>query len=82
MGDVSDVGKRTGLVLTVAAFAALAGPPISGAIIRTPSGLNSAGYYAGEMANFFFGLDSSLHSRQHDFGVCWPDAGRSVSHST
>jgi MFS transporter, MCT family, solute carrier family 16 (monocarboxylic acid transporters), member 10 len=48
LGPDSEVGQRTGLVLTIAAAGALAGPPISGAIIRTKGGLHAAGYYAGK----------------------------------
>jgi MFS transporter, MCT family, solute carrier family 16 (monocarboxylic acid transporters), member 10 len=49
LGPESEVGQRTGLVLTLAAAGALAGPPISGAIIHTKGGLHAAGYYAGKL---------------------------------
>jgi MFS transporter, MCT family, solute carrier family 16 (monocarboxylic acid transporters), member 10 len=51
MGPDSEIGQRTGLVLTIAAAGALAGPPISGAIIHTKGGLHAAGYYAGMLAH-------------------------------
>ncbi|KAJ7504172.1 major facilitator superfamily domain-containing protein [Mycena galericulata] len=47
LGDVADVGRRTGMALTVAALGALAGPPISGAINTATGGFKAVGYYAG-----------------------------------
>ncbi|KAJ7186131.1 major facilitator superfamily domain-containing protein [Mycena filopes] len=47
LGDVADIGRRTGMSLTIAAFGALGGPPISGAILTATGGFNAVGYYAG-----------------------------------
>jgi hypothetical protein len=47
LGEVQDVSRRTGMALTIAAFGALAGPPISGAINTATSGFTVVGYYAG-----------------------------------
>ncbi|KAJ7066477.1 major facilitator superfamily domain-containing protein [Mycena amicta] len=47
MGEVSDIGRRTGMALTIAALGALAGPPISGAINTATGGFEAMGYYAG-----------------------------------
>ncbi|KAF7304312.1 MFS domain-containing protein [Mycena chlorophos] len=48
MGPLTDIGRRTGMTLTIAAFGALFGPPISGAILRAPGGsFADVGYYAG-----------------------------------
>ncbi|KAF9001736.1 major facilitator superfamily domain-containing protein [Cyathus striatus] len=47
MGQIEDVGRRVGTVMTFAALGALAGPPISGAINRATGGFNAVSYYAG-----------------------------------
>jgi MCP family monocarboxylic acid transporter-like MFS transporter 10 len=47
MGEIADVGRRIGMSMTILAFGALAGPPISGAIISASGGFEAAGYYAG-----------------------------------
>ncbi|KAJ7809073.1 major facilitator superfamily domain-containing protein [Mycena olivaceomarginata] len=47
LGDVGDVGRRTGMALTIAAAGALACPPISGAIYSASGGFEVVGYYAG-----------------------------------
>ncbi|KAJ7781866.1 major facilitator superfamily domain-containing protein [Mycena maculata] len=47
LGEVADVGRRTGMALTAAALGALAGPPISGAINTATGGFEAVGYYAG-----------------------------------
>ncbi|KAJ7117707.1 MFS general substrate transporter [Mycena epipterygia] len=47
LGDVADIGRRTGMAFTIAALGALAGPPISGAINTATGGFNAVGYYAG-----------------------------------
>lgn len=49
MGDISDVGRRTGMAMSFAACGALAGPPISGAIFGATGGYHAVGYYAGSM---------------------------------
>ena len=48
LGEMSDVGRRVGMTLTMAAAGALAGPPISGAINNATSGFKAVGYYAGK----------------------------------
>ncbi|KAG6380144.1 major facilitator superfamily domain-containing protein [Boletus reticuloceps] len=52
MGAVGDVGRRTGLLLSFAAFGALGGPPISGAINSATGGFEGVGWYAGGILLF------------------------------
>ncbi|KAJ6563642.1 MFS general substrate transporter [Mycena vulgaris] len=47
MGEMSDVGRRTGTLFSVLSLGALAGPPISGAIASATGGYEAVGYYAG-----------------------------------
>ncbi|KAJ7283217.1 MFS general substrate transporter [Mycena rebaudengoi] len=47
MGDMSDVGRRTGTLFSILAISALAGPPISGAIASATGDYKAVGYYAG-----------------------------------
>lgn len=54
LGDIGDIGRRSGMMMTVAAAGALIGPPISGAINHSTGGFESVGYYAG-------GLYSGIH---------------------
>ncbi|KAF8146854.1 MFS general substrate transporter [Mycena galopus ATCC 62051] len=49
LGDIADVGRRSGMAMTLTAIGALAGPPISGAINTATGGYNAVGYYAGSM---------------------------------
>ena len=47
MGGIRDAGRRTGIAGSAIALGAVAGPPISGAIIQGHGGFGSVGYYAG-----------------------------------
>ena len=47
MGEISDVGRRTGMYFSILALAALAGPPISGAINTATGSFREVGIYAG-----------------------------------
>lgn len=47
LGKSTDVGRRTGMFLTIISFGALAGPPISGAMIRITGGYTAVGIFAG-----------------------------------
>lgn len=47
MGSVSDIGRRTGMCMSILALGALAGPPIAGAINTATGGFKAVGYYAG-----------------------------------
>lgn len=47
MGEVGDVGRRTGMFMSILALGALAGPPISGAINTATGSFKPVGYYAG-----------------------------------
>ncbi|KAJ7087584.1 MFS general substrate transporter [Mycena belliarum] len=47
MGDISDVGRRTGTLFSILSISALAGPPISGAIASATGDYKAVGYYAG-----------------------------------
>ncbi|CAE6453928.1 unnamed protein product [Rhizoctonia solani] len=49
MGSMDDVGRRTGMLMTVISAGAVAGPPISGAIRDTTGAFVDVGYYAGSM---------------------------------
>ncbi|CAE6427454.1 unnamed protein product [Rhizoctonia solani] len=49
MGSMEDVGRRTGMLMTIAAAGALAGPPISGAILGKTDSYVAVGVYAGSM---------------------------------
>ncbi|KIJ16609.1 hypothetical protein PAXINDRAFT_112537 [Paxillus involutus ATCC 200175] len=48
MGGIGDVGRRTGMFMSLSAFGAVAGPPISGAIDSAMGGFKGVGWYAGE----------------------------------
>ncbi|POR35097.1 MFS monocarboxylate transporter, putative, partial [Tolypocladium paradoxum] len=45
--DLRKLGVRMGMVFTIVSFAALTGPPIAGAIIRSPAGYTGAKAFAG-----------------------------------
>ncbi|KAI0716985.1 MFS general substrate transporter [Earliella scabrosa] len=47
MGKVTEVGMRTGMAFTIMSLGALAGPPISGAILDNTGTFENVGYYAG-----------------------------------
>ncbi|KAI0760539.1 MFS general substrate transporter [Fomes fomentarius] len=47
MGKVTEVGMRTGMAFTIMSLGALAGPPISGAILDHTQSFEDVGYYAG-----------------------------------
>lgn len=47
LGESADVGRRTGMYFTIVSLGALAGPPISGAIIHATGGYTDVGIFAG-----------------------------------
>jgi MCP family monocarboxylic acid transporter-like MFS transporter 10 len=47
MGEPWDVGRRTGMFMSISAIGALTGPPISGAIKSATGDFKAVGYYAG-----------------------------------
>ncbi|KAI0628578.1 MFS general substrate transporter [Trametes polyzona] len=47
MGKVTEVGMRVGMTFTIMSLGALAGPPISGAILDNTGSFENVGYYAG-----------------------------------
>ncbi|KAL0064145.1 hypothetical protein AAF712_008867 [Marasmius tenuissimus] len=49
MGEIQEIGRRTGMVMSIGALGALTGPPISGAINHATGGFEKVGYYAGSM---------------------------------
>ncbi|KZT55000.1 MFS general substrate transporter [Calocera cornea HHB12733] len=49
MGLLTDMGRRMGMTLSIAAAFALTGPPISGAIYDTYGSFHQVGFYAGSM---------------------------------
>ena len=59
-GDSTDVGRRTGMYLTILSLGSLAGPPISGAINRATGGYSVVGIYAGLFSSCFPPLFCSL----------------------
>ncbi|KIK92799.1 hypothetical protein PAXRUDRAFT_553782 [Paxillus rubicundulus Ve08.2h10] len=56
MGGIGDVGRRTGMFMSLAAFGAVAGPPISGAIDSATGGFKGVGLYAGGVVLLSVGL--------------------------
>ncbi|KAI5983072.1 MFS general substrate transporter [Pisolithus albus] len=52
MGDVSDVGRRVGMFMTIAALGTLVGTPISGAINARTGGFKDPGFFAGGVVIF------------------------------
>ncbi|KAK1221521.1 hypothetical protein PQX77_015640 [Marasmius sp. AFHP31] len=52
MGEIHDIGRRGGMLLTVGAIGALIGPPISGAIRQSTGSFEAVGYYAGSVILF------------------------------
>ncbi|KAG0707852.1 MFS general substrate transporter [Suillus ampliporus] len=56
MGEMEDAGRRVGMFMSLAAFGAIAGPPISGAISTASGGFVDAGYYAGGIIMCAVGL--------------------------
>ncbi|KAG1720241.1 MFS general substrate transporter [Suillus lakei] len=52
MGKIEDAGRRVGMFMSLAAFGAIAGPPISGIISTASGGFVEAGYYAGGIIMF------------------------------
>ncbi len=53
LGDSTDVGRRTGMYLTILSLGSLMGPPISGAINRATGGYSVVGIYAGRYSSHF-----------------------------
>jgi len=58
MGEPWDVGRRTGMFMSISAVGALTGPPISGAIRSATGDFKAVGYYAGQFGSFFVGHSS------------------------
>lgn len=48
LGDIEDVGRRSGMSMAFTALGAVAGPPISGAINKGTGGFAAVGYFAGK----------------------------------
>ncbi|KAL5531067.1 hypothetical protein ACEPAG_3943 [Sanghuangporus baumii] len=66
LGSTHDVGRRTGLQMTIMAIGALTGPPISGAIKQNHSTFHEVGIYAGTMiAASIFLMMASKYSVLH-----------------
>ena len=62
MGEMHDAGRRTGMAMSGIALGAVAGPPISGALMQTPGGFKVVGYYAGTVPGPLVTLDFLLKS--------------------
>jgi MFS transporter, MCT family, solute carrier family 16 (monocarboxylic acid transporters), member 10 len=58
LGDIDDVGRRIGMMMSILAIGALCGPPISGAIHTATEGggFENVGYYAGSTILMGVGL--------------------------
>ena len=56
LGGEGDVGRRIGMFMTITAFGAVAGPPISGAINAATGGFKAVGIYAGAPFNWWLSL--------------------------
>ena len=52
MGDLQNIGNRSGMIATIMSIGALAGPPISGALFDKTGNFVAVGYYAGERTPF------------------------------
>jgi hypothetical protein len=48
MGEITDVGRRQGMLFSILAVGAILGPPISGIINVATHGFIAMGFYAGE----------------------------------
>jgi len=53
IGEPWDVGRRTGMFISISAVGSLTGPPISGAIRSATGDFKAVGYYAGRFGSFF-----------------------------
>ncbi|EJD00226.1 MFS general substrate transporter [Fomitiporia mediterranea MF3/22] len=62
-GAINDVGRRTGLQMTIMAIGALIGPPISGAIKEHHSSFHEVGIFAGTviLTSIFLMLSSKFY---------------------
>jgi len=69
LGDIADVGRRSGMAMTLTAIGAMAGPPISGAISTASEGYGAVGYYAGSM--ILAAIVLMLVTRQLVLGKLW-----------
>ncbi|KAG2357011.1 MFS general substrate transporter [Suillus spraguei] len=69
MGDIEDAGRRVGMFMSLSAFGAIAGPPISGAISTASRGFVAAGLYAGGIIMCSVGL--LLLARYLHLGRVW-----------
>ncbi|KAG1782395.1 MFS general substrate transporter [Suillus placidus] len=69
MGDIEDAGRRVGMFMTLTAFGAIAGPPISGVISTASGGFADAGFYAGGIIMCSAGL--LLLARYLQLGRLW-----------
>ncbi|KAK0231306.1 major facilitator superfamily domain-containing protein [Armillaria fumosa] len=65
LGEIGDVGQRTGMTISIAAPGAVAGPPISGAIHTATRSFEAIEYYAGMRTRFSLrGLLIVIFNRQ------------------
>ncbi|KAG7086043.1 hypothetical protein E1B28_003564 [Marasmius oreades] len=69
MGELHDIGRRSGMVLSIGAIGALIGPPISGAIKNSTGTFEAVGYYAGSM--IVFAVFLMLVTRHLMIGKLW-----------
>ncbi|KAF8162499.1 major facilitator superfamily domain-containing protein, partial [Mycena galopus ATCC 62051] len=69
LGDIADVGQRSGMAMTLTAIGAMAGPPISGAISTNAGGYRAVACYAGSM--IMAAIVLMLVTRQLALGKVW-----------
>ncbi|KAF8146245.1 major facilitator superfamily domain-containing protein, partial [Mycena galopus ATCC 62051] len=69
LGDIADVGQRSGMAMTLTAIGAMAGPPISGVISTNAGGYRAVACYAGSM--IMAAIVLMLVTRQLALGKVW-----------
>ncbi|KAG6899451.1 hypothetical protein C0993_010233, partial [Termitomyces sp. T159_Od127] len=74
LGITDDIGRRIGMFMSIFAFGALAGPPISGAINTATGGFEAVGYYAGKSSSTPLGnMFLLILCRIYGASRCCPD---------
>jgi len=73
-GDTGDIGRRTGMYMTILSIGALAGPPISGAINAATGGYKDVGVYAGMFQHW--GAYDGCGSLYSSYRICGDGFGR------
>ncbi|PFH44634.1 hypothetical protein AMATHDRAFT_168326, partial [Amanita thiersii Skay4041] len=69
LGETGDVGRRLGMYMSIIALGAVAGPPVSGAILKATGGYEAMGFYAGTMV--MLGVVFMIVARRCALGQWW-----------